>query len=124
MERKTQQRTAIRQAFEAAGRPLSPQEVLGAARSAIPKLGIATVYRNIKGLVENGWLQTVSLPGAPDRYELVCKRHHHHFYCRKCDGVYDIEDCPSGIQEISPVGFEVESHEIILYGLCVDCARS
>ena len=43
MSRKTPQREAIREAIEAADRPLSPQEILELAQRAVPQLGIATV---------------------------------------------------------------------------------
>ena len=122
MQRKTQQRFAIRKAFEEAARPLSPQEVLAASQSHQPGLGIATVYRNIKALVDSGWLRPVGLPGVPDRYEVSGKDHHHHFHCRTCDGVYEVESCPGDLDKIIPDGFELDSHEIILYGVCGDCA--
>lgn len=124
MQRKTQQRSAIRQAFSEADRPLSPQEVLSAAQRRRPRLALGTVYRNIKALVERGWLRSVSLPGAPDRYEVAGKRHHHHFHCRACDGVFEVEACPGDLERITPDGFEVESHEIILYGVCSDCSAA
>lgn len=124
MRRTTQQGTLIRQAFQDAGRPLGPQEVLEIAQSHRPKLGIATVYRNIKGLVEDGWLRTVALPGGPDRYEVAGKHHHHHFHCRSCDGVYEVDECPDDVERITPEGFEVESHEIILYGVCDGCSTA
>ena len=54
MERNTRQRSAIRDAIAQAQRPLLPQEVLEAARTEVPGLGIATVYRNLKALVEEG----------------------------------------------------------------------
>ena len=120
MQRKTQQRSAIRGALQVAGRPLSPQEILEAAQSEVPRLGIATVYRNVRALLEEGWLQVVDLPGAPSRYEMADKDHH--FHCRSCDSVYDIEDCPGSLKELTPRGFRLESHEIILYGLCSGCA--
>ena len=121
MQRKTQQRDAIRQALEAAGRPLSPQAILEAARDEVPGLGVATVYRNIKSLLEEGWLQTVDLPGAPSGYELANKDHHHHFHCQACDRVFEIEDCPGDIRGLTPDGFRLEAHEIILYGTCDTC---
>ena len=49
-EKKTRQRDAIRAAFEAAGRPLSTEEVLDSAQQQVEGLGIATVYRNIRPL--------------------------------------------------------------------------
>ena len=62
MDRNTRQRQAIRRIFEEVDRPLSPQEVLPAAQSYVPGLGIATVYRNLKALVTDGWLESVALP--------------------------------------------------------------
>lgn len=121
MQRQTRQRDAIRSALAAAARPLSPQEVLSAARRALPGLGIATVYRTVKALLAEGALHTVELPGAPARYELAGKRHHHHFHCRACDGVFEVEACPAGIRRLLPGGFKLERHEIILYGLCAGC---
>jgi Fur family transcriptional regulator, ferric uptake regulator len=121
-QRKTLQRTAIRAAIEAADRPLSPQEILGAAQSEAPGIGIATIYRNIKNLVEEGWLHTVDLPGAASRYEVAGKDHHHHFHCRGCDKVFEVEHCPGRVGELAPRGFQPETHDIILYGLCPACA--
>ena len=124
MQRRTRQRHAIRKAFEDADRPLGPREVLRSAQENAPALGIATVYRNVKAMVEDGSLRPVDLPGAPSRYELAGKGHHHHFLCRGCDRVFEVEDCPERITDLTPHGFRLESHEIILYGLCGACAVS
>lgn len=122
MERDTQQRRAIRTAIEQADRPLSPREVLDASKTLSPGLGIATVYRTLKSWLESGWLQQVDLPGEPPRYELHGKQHHHHFHCRQCDRVYELEGCPDGLRTLTPVGFSLEAHELVLYGRCASCA--
>lgn len=121
-ERDTQQRRAIRSAIERADRPLSPREVLDQAQPQSPGLGIATVYRTLKSGVEAGWLQPVELPGEPPRYEPTGKQHHHHFHCRRCDRVYEIEGCLDDLRHLTPPGFALEAHEIVLYGRCADCA--
>jgi Fur family ferric uptake transcriptional regulator len=122
MQRDTKQRQAIRRAIDEAGRPLSPREVLEAARVHQPGLGIATVYRTLKALVEEGALTQVELPGEPPRYETHGKRHHHHFHCRACDRVYELEGCPEGLRSLTPAGFSLESHEVVLYGRCAACS--
>lgn len=122
MERRTRQREAIRAAFAEADRPLSPQEVLGRARRRVATLGLATVYRNLKALVEAGELTAVELPGLPDRYEAAGKHHHHHFHCRECDRVYEVEACPGGMRGLAPSGFQLEGHEVFLFGRCSGCA--
>jgi Fur family ferric uptake transcriptional regulator len=124
MERNTRQRTAIRDAISQAHRPLLPQEVLGAAQQGVPGLGIATVYRNLKALVEEGELRTVHLPGENPRFELVGHRHHHHFQCRACQRVFDVHACPGDLSAMAPQGFTVEDHELTLYGRCSECART
>ncbi len=124
MQRRTQQREAIRGALRRAGRPLTPEEVHRAAQGAVPRLGIATVYRNLRTLAGSGWLREVELPGGgPVRYEVAGKHHHHHFHCRGCDRVFEVDDCPGDLRALAPDGFRSESHEIILYGLCARCAR-
>jgi Fur family transcriptional regulator, ferric uptake regulator len=122
MERDTAQRRAIRAAMVEADRPLSPKEVLDNAQADVPKLGIATVYRNIKAFVDEGWLTPVELPGEAPRYEVAGKKHHHHFMCRQCDRVFELAGCPGNLQAVVPQGFTLEDHEVVLYGRCVGCA--
>ena len=119
--RDTPQRRAIRAALLDAGRPLTPEEVLSAGRVRVPSLGIATVYRNLKVLYEEGWAATVELPGEPVRYERAGKPHHHHFFCRACEQAFEVEGCPGGLRAVLPDGFELESHEVVLYGRCPGC---
>jgi Fur family transcriptional regulator, ferric uptake regulator len=121
MERSTRQRTAIQQVIEAAGRPLSPQEILEASQAAVPGLGIATVYRNVKALLSEGSIDVVTLPGEVARYESAHQDHHHHFQCTRCERVFDVFSCPGNLKHMAPAGFKVESHELTLYGRCSDC---
>ena len=120
--RNTRQRAAIRRTFDHADRPLLPRECRDLASREVPDLGIATVYRNIATLVESGWLRVVELPGSPDRYETAGRCHHHHFHCRRCDGVFEVESCPGGFAALAPTGYRVEDHDLILYGVCVSCS--
>lgn len=121
MERNTRQRTAIRQAIERAGRPLLPAEVLEAAQKEVPGLSLATVYRGLKTLVEEGAIAPVSLPSEVTRYEVAGHHHHHHFQCLSCQRVYDVHACPGDLGRLAPPGFSVESHDLTLYGRCGDC---
>ena len=91
------------------------------ALGEVPRLGLATVYRNIRRLTDEGQLHVVKLPGEPDRYEVAGKHHHHHFHCRICDGVFEVETCAGDFSAMTPAGFRLESHEVILYGVCPGC---
>lgn len=85
-------------------------------------MGIATVYRTINSLVETGWLNPVELPGDSPRYERSGSGHHHHFQCRGCTKVFEIRGCPGDLAKLTPAGFVLEGHEVVLYGRCQRCA--
>ena len=122
MQRNTRQRRAIRRVFMNAGRPLTPDEILEYGQQIVPSLGLATVYRHVKSLVGEQWLSEVELPGGGLRYELADRPHHHHFLCHSCDQAFDVYRCPDEVEALAPDGFEVDSHELILFGRCAACA--
>jgi Fur family transcriptional regulator, ferric uptake regulator len=122
--RSTRQREAVRASLEAAGRPMAPQELLAAAQSSVPGLGIATVYRHLKSLQADALVRAVELPGQAARYELVRHAHQHHFHCEVCDRVYPVLACPGSMERLAPAGFTVERHDITLHGRCADCVQS
>jgi len=111
----------IRKVIEEANRPLGAPEILAEARTSFAGLGIATVYRTVKALTEEGWLVPVELPGEPPRYELSGKAHHHHFQCKDCGKVYELDGCVDNLRNLLPRGFAISGHEVLLYGQCVTC---
>lgn len=120
-QRNTRQRSAIRRVFEETGRPLSPQEVLDLAQRKVKGLGIATVYRNIKALLEEDTLIAVQLPGGAVLYEVAGKAHHHHFQCDQCHRVFELDGCIPAIRKLAKPKFVVNRHELTLYGVCPEC---
>ena len=124
MQRDTAQRRAIQKVFSAQNRPLSPQEILEAAQSHVPRMGLATVYRTLKSLTEIEALRIVDVPGEPQRYELAGKGHHHHFSCRTCGRMFEMDGCPGDLERLVPRGFIMEDHEVFIYGRCRDCSES
>ena len=123
--RDTRQRQAIRTVFENIERPLGPKEVLIEASREVPNLGIATVYRNIKTMVDQGELVTVELPGQPSRYSLPRHRKEYLFLCEKSDRAFFIDrECVSF--DVMGLGsnFTVNGHTVILYGEYTDQTAS
>ena len=123
MIRNTRQRQAIQSLFDKTNNPLSVEDVRAGAEREVNGIGIATVYRNIKSLLEEGVLTTVDLPGEPPRYELAGKGHHHHFQCTRCSRVYDMKACLNGLKKMLLPGFRMTNHDVILYGECAKCRR-
>lgn len=125
MTRQTVQRHAILTALEGAPGPLTTQEVLARARKEHRGLGLATVYRNLSAMEAEGGIVAVHLPNESTRYEPAGRGHHHHFRCEKCDVVFELTTtCPVVALEGArlPGGFQVNGHELLLYGFCPHCA--
>ena len=120
-KRTTQQQLLIKGLFQHTERPLSAQELLDAACSIQPGIGIATVYRGIKSLLEGGFITPVEIPGTTPRYEKTGAHHHHHFLCQKCDRVFAVAGCAGHLDKLVPPGFKMKSHRIVLEGNCVSC---
>ena len=121
MQRKTRQREAIREVFRKYPRPLRVEEVHEYAGRDVPRLGIATVYRNLKLLVAEGDLVEVAVPELGTMYERAGIGHHHHFYCRSCGKMFDFPGCPIQGRELAPPGYRTDAHELFLFGLCAGC---
>ena len=122
MDRSTRQKRAIEAVLQDHNNPLTAAEIQKLALKRVPSIGIATVYRALKSLASVRQVKSVEIPGQPPRYERADKGHHHHFFCRTCGGVFELEKCLDGIKKMAPPGFRVEDHEIILYGACKTCA--
>ena len=119
--RQTPQRNAVREALASGSGPMSAKEILDAAAAQAPGIGMATVYRALKLLADEGLVAVVEIPGQPPRYELTGQGHHHHLYCRGCSKVFEIMQCPGDFADLCPPGFKVEGHELVLFGLCKAC---
>ena len=121
-QRNTKQKQVIETMLKQAGRPLLPKELLGKAQESLPQLGVATVFRTLKKMVDEGTAKVVCLPGDSPRYEPSDLTHHHHFKCSECEGVFDLNGCPGHFEKLLPEGFQLTDHEITLFGRCTDCA--
>ena len=122
----TPKRRAVIELFLKGGRSLSPAEVYQSLIRKIRPLGVPTVYRILEDLREAGILIRI-----PSEERLVCyslcrmpDRHHHHFICRKCRRVEEVEYC--NFEEISRLVEErlkcrAETHFLQIEGLCSRC---
>lgn len=124
--RRTKQRQAILNKILSAEGPLSVSQIHERASEELPRLGIATVYRTIKALREDGEIIAVELPGEEAHYESAGRGHHHHFRCWSCEQVFDLGVCPVGIPSGTtlPGGYQVEEHNLTLYGRCSSCVAT
>lgn len=123
MIRNTRQRKAIFDVIEKQARPLTVTEIHALAKQAAPRIGLRTVYRNIRELVDDNKLVCVDYPGQPPRYEPVGSKRisKPHLICSRCNKVFDLDpqyEAKTSYGEIP--GFVVEGTETIYYGHCAD----
>jgi Fur family ferric uptake transcriptional regulator len=122
MQPRTLQQTAILNVLKSFDRPVSPRELLEAASVESPGLGLATVYRALKKLLDSGEVRKIEVAGLPPHFERTGLGHHHFFVCEECRKIFDLHGCPGGLQKILPKGFRMKSHEVVIHGSCRECS--
>lgn len=88
-----------------------------------PNLSLGTVYRNLSQLINHGYIQKVSIPGFPDRFDANVVEHNH-IICDVCGNIQDIhsdilKNIPATLS--NELNIEITSCTIILHGICKNC---
>jgi Fur family peroxide stress response transcriptional regulator len=86
-------------------------------------ISLATIYKNINSMTENGLLLEVKLPKEKSVYEMN-KEKHAHLKCDDCGFVEDIQiETSEKFEKVSEEhNFKLKSAEVILSGTCSSCA--
>ncbi len=124
---KSRQRELIFQVLCDAGGAMTAEEICSKARDHYPRLGLATVYRNLRVLQEEEIVSSLNLGDGTTRFEIRDRQQHHqHFICDSCHRSFCLPGCllESAAQHVAqhlPERFLLTRHELTLYGLCGDC---
>ena len=88
-------------------------------------MGIATVYRILNLLEELRIVNGISIEGNESKvYELNLVSHHDHMVCTNCKKIVEFFDAElERLQETVAIenGFTLQSHNMLLYGICKEC---
>src|ERR1051325_7280778 len=117
----TTQRYAV-MAFlmEQAGHPTAA-EIFAAVNRVDPRSSRATIYNNLRDLVQAGLVREVAMEGRAARFEAKGMRHHH-FICDKCGNVEDVEWYDVPWPAAGSLGKRMlRECELIFRGLCAKC---
>lgn len=90
-------------------------------------IGIATVYRTLSLLEENGLVSSISLGIQGKKFEIANKPHHDHLICESCGKIVEFEN--EKIEELQyqiakENGFVLTDHLMQLYGICTECQKN
>jgi len=93
--KRTPRRLAVIRLFQEQNRRLDAPEVHRLLSPSLPRLGLPTVYRILEELREIGLLVRVTDEDRRLHYTMCrsTQRHHHHFVCRRCLKVEEVEYC-------------------------------
>lgn len=119
--RETRQRNAIIDALRQHGNPMTAKQIRDAAAQSVPSLGIATVYRNIRHLLQENEIEQINVPGLTSYFSLPCKKPLTLAVCRKSEQVTLIDSdqlTPAALKGLAslPSSFEVEDIELFIFG--------
>jgi Fur family ferric uptake transcriptional regulator len=87
-------------------------------------VGLATVYRTLALLNEQGVIDALSHHGGELCYRLCTEAHHHHLVCSSCHRVVEVEECglDGWLDAVSSRhGFVPTDHRVEITGLCAGC---
>lgn len=124
--RHTRQRAEILRAIEGTDRHPSAEWVLDEVRKALPKVSLATVYRQLAALAAEGRVVVLSSEDGPRRYD-AHREAHHHVVCTGCGGIADVPDLigATARTEIERwTGYSVTGLRLDWVGLCPACAHT
>ena len=103
---------------------LSGQALHGRLRQAGVSMGLATVYRHLRTLQQQGCIRCRHLPSGEALYAPL-ERDVHHLTCLECGRSSELPHCPVGAVAVGdhlPTGFRPLFHTLEVYGLCAGCA--
>jgi len=123
--RVSRQRSAVSAQMAGATGFRSAQSIYADLRTSGTAIGLATVYRALQGMVEDG---EVDVLRSADDGEAVYRRcstgHHHHLVCRSCGLATEVEGAAAErwAQAVAAEhGFTDVSHVLEVYGTCAVC---
>jgi Fur family transcriptional regulator, peroxide stress response regulator len=96
-------------------------EIYQAVNRVDPRSSRATIYNNLRDLVQAGLVREVAVEGRAAQFDAKGMRHHH-FICDHCGNVEDVAwyDVPRPARTLGKR--VLRECEVIFRGLCTKCA--
>jgi len=121
--RMTRNRVAILEVLRASGAHLTADEIYAEVSRALPRISLATVYRNLDVLAKHGYIRTVAEGGGRRHFDAKVDDHYH-IRCVECGRVDDIavdsaESLPGTLH--ARTDYEVRGFVLSFVGVCPEC---
>ncbi len=124
--RMTPQRAKILEYLKSTKSHPSAEMVYDAIKDEMPGMSLATVYRNLQHLANEGQILRFCV-GKESRYD-GDNKDHAHFVCKECDAVVDVEfDAEIGKRVFDEYNkkkdLSIESVQLFFFGYCGECNK-
>lgn len=125
-QRVTSQRLVILREMRRHGRHANVHEIHSAVHEELPGTSVPTVYATLELLAELGLIRKLDLGVGSTLFDARTDPHQH-AVCRRCARVEDIDgvfDNAEAMRAAGAAGFRAERAEVVVRGLCPDCAQA
>lgn len=105
---------------------MTAEELLAAVTPKLPNSSLPTVYAALELFEELGAVRRVPVTGGPSLFDPRVDSHQH-LHCRRCGAVADLDTAVDTARALSAArrsGFQPDAAELVVRGLCADCAAA
>ena len=122
--RLTETRKAIISYLIASKEHPSAEQIYQDLKPGLPNLSLATIYNNLKLLVEEGFITELKRSNDTTTYYDFMGHDHLNVICERCGKITDLmsQDMPNFEQEVQKqTGYKITRELLTIYGLCPNC---
>ncbi len=126
--RQTRQKRALAAVLDETDQFRSAQQLHAALRARGERVGLTTVYTQLRALADAGQVSVLRADDGESLYRrCATDDHHHHLVCRECGATREVqadevEAWASAV--VRAHGYEDATHTIAIVGTCRACSRS
>ena len=90
---------------------------------AFPNMSLATVYNNLKVLIDEGFVSELKVRNDTTTYYDFMGHQHLNVICEKCGRIADMDLDLADVQQeaADQTGYQITKSQMVVYGICPDC---
>lgn len=118
--RLTRQRRLILETLRQDFNHPTAEDIYSKLKKLLPHVSLATVYRNLKFLVDHSLTKEIIVPSGPSRFE-GHRIDHDHFICHVCKRIYNLPKYPLRKNYLPNKNYKIGDFKLDLFGVCAGC---
>lgn len=123
----TETRKAVTRYMIAAKHHPSAEQIYQDLLPLIPGMSLATVYNNLRVLVEAGFVSELKVSNDNTTYFDFLGHEHLNVVCERCGQIADVMEADVSIFKQaaeSNTGYKITKEQFLLYGICPSCQNA